>query len=161
MYRNVLRLTRFGPSSKSFEVDSSSRLGFRDESVSKQIHTSTFICLHRFLTSRPFRTTQKRNSLPEPADWYRKDAKRMRNGSAKVHFETILGPDCICSFPPVSIHHAYTSCSGMGNAPSGTAAFGRVTWRLDSYALAGGRVPPTRAGVAAYDHLRYPRTPRT
>ena len=43
--RNVLRPTRFEHISKSFDVDSSSRLGFRDESVSKQIHTSTYFCL--------------------------------------------------------------------------------------------------------------------
>eukprot|EP00966_Prymnesium_polylepis_P215191 4983674-Prymnesium_polylepis.1 len=37
----------------------------------------------------------------------------MRNGSGEVHFKTILGPDFICSFTPVSIHHAYTPLSSL------------------------------------------------
>ena len=46
MFRNVLRPTRFGTISKRIVR---ARLGFGRQSVSKQIHTSTYFCLDRFL----------------------------------------------------------------------------------------------------------------
>eukprot|EP00966_Prymnesium_polylepis_P002971 68219-Prymnesium_polylepis.1 len=44
----------------------------------------------------------------------------------------------------------------MGNAPSGTAALGQVTWRLDSFALAGGRACASRGNSGGSGCLRSP-----
>ena len=67
---------------------------------------------HTDVLFAPPRTTQIRNSSRRPVECARQVSKRMRNGSAEVHFEALLDRDFFDPFRPTSTHHAYTPRRG-------------------------------------------------